>query len=236
MIKVSIGAGRKRAKKAAARGNVIILVDTLRATSTITCALVCGAKCVIPVKTLSKARSSLGKRNTIVCGERGGRKIENLDLGNSPTEMLKNKNLISGKRLVLTTSNATDCLSSIGNNNGTILAGSSLNVSAVAHAACHYAKKTERDIFILCAGRKGKNTEEDRITAALIKKEIAKIMNSGVYSAKPKKKLRLLKTVSGKRLTRLGYKEDVKLCSTVNSIPSVAKFKRGRFILDPKHS
>src|ERR1700709_1965235 len=83
----------------------VIIIDVLRATSTIATALFNGAKCVIPVDSVAKC-IELGKQiDGITAGERDGQIAEGLKFGNSPFEYPAS--FIGGRTLVLTTTNGT---------------------------------------------------------------------------------------------------------------------------------
>src|ERR1700729_4279715 len=83
--------------------SIVVIIDVLRATSTIATALYNGAKCVIPVDSVAKC-IELGRQiDGITAGERDGKIAEGLKHGNSPFEY--SRSFIAGKTLVLTTTN-----------------------------------------------------------------------------------------------------------------------------------
>src|SRR5260370_16713833 len=85
--------------------SIVVIIDVLRATSTIATALYNGAKCVIPVDSVAKC-IELGKQiDGITAGERDGKIAEGLEHGNSPFEYPRE--FVGGKTLVLTTTNGT---------------------------------------------------------------------------------------------------------------------------------
>ena len=88
--------------------SVVVIIDVLRATSTIASALYNGAKCVIPVDSVSRC-IEIGKQiEGITAGERDGQIAEGLEYGNSPFEYPRE--FVEGKTLVLTTTNGTRLL------------------------------------------------------------------------------------------------------------------------------
>ncbi len=87
---------------------IVVVIDVLRATSTIATALYNGAKCVIPVDSVSRCIEIGRQIEGITAGERDGKIAEGLQHGNSPFEYPRE--FISGKTLVLTTTNGTRLL------------------------------------------------------------------------------------------------------------------------------
>src|SRR5258706_15498865 len=83
--------------------SIVVIIDILRATSTITTALYNGAKSVIPVDSVSRCIEISKQVDVITAGERDGRIAEGLSYGNSPFEYPEE--FIKGKTLVLTTTN-----------------------------------------------------------------------------------------------------------------------------------
>ena len=87
---------------------VVVIIDVLRATSTIATALYNGARCVVPVDNIPRC-IELGKAiDSITAGERDGQIAEGLQYGNSPFEYPRE--FVAGKTLVLTTTNGTKLL------------------------------------------------------------------------------------------------------------------------------
>ena len=89
-------------------GALVVMIDVLRASSTICASLYNGAKEVIPVENTDKAvhiYSSLSKEIRFLGGERGGVKLKGFDAGNSPLDY--KEELVKGKSVVLTTTNGT---------------------------------------------------------------------------------------------------------------------------------
>ena len=85
----------------------VVVIDVLRASTTITWALASGASCVIPCLEVEKARAKAAEIGTDVLlgGERAGELIEGFDLGNSPSEYTRE--MVDGKTIVFTTTNGT---------------------------------------------------------------------------------------------------------------------------------
>src|SRR5262245_13937729 len=93
------------------RGGMAVVIDVLRATSTIIHALAAGARSVVPCGEIEDARQMAiaAPRGTVLLGgERGGLRIPGFDLGNSPAEYAHGT--VAGKTIVITTTNGTRAL------------------------------------------------------------------------------------------------------------------------------
>jgi 2-phosphosulfolactate phosphatase len=151
------------------RGATVVVIDVLRASTTITQALSAGAREVIPFLDVDQVHSRAGEsaRETIVLGgERGGLKIDQFDLGNSPGEYTPES--VGGKTVLFTTTNGTKamlhCLQA-----ERVLIGSPSNVSAVAKEI-----ESDQSVHLLCAGTHGKLTREDVLAAGAITYKLAR--------------------------------------------------------------
>ncbi|RYD69877.1 MAG: 2-phosphosulfolactate phosphatase, partial [Sphingobacteriales bacterium] len=88
--------------------SIVVIIDVLRATSTIATALHNGAKAIVPVDSVAEC-IRIGKQiEAITAGERDGQIAEGLGYGNSPFEYPED--FVKGKTLVLTTTNGTKLL------------------------------------------------------------------------------------------------------------------------------
>lgn len=149
-------------------GGIAIIVDVLRASTTIVTALAAGAAFVKPVVEVEEARllrNSSGE-SWLLGGERGGVPIPGFDLGNSPAEYCRS--VVDGRGIIMTTTNGTlaieRCLAA-----ETVLIGSFLNRNAVAKEAVLLASNRGIDaIHLVCAGTNGHETEEDFLGAGSI--------------------------------------------------------------------
>jgi Phosphosulfolactate phosphohydrolase and related enzymes len=142
---------------------IVVIVDVLRATSTIATALYNGAKCVIPVDSVAKC-IELGKKiDAITAGERDGKIAEGLEYGNSPFEYPRE--FIAGKTLVFTTTNGTRLLHmALERGAGHIITGSFPNLSAV----CDYLIAQNQPVVIGCAAWKDRVNMEDMLFAGAV--------------------------------------------------------------------
>ena len=142
---------------------IVVIIDVLRATSTIATALFNGAKCVIPVESVQQCLDWAAKIECITAGERDGHVAEGLEYGNSPFEYYPE--FIKGKTLVLTTTNGTKLLHMALNNGATdVITGSFPNLSAV----CDYLVQQQRNVILACAAWKDKVNVEDTLFAGAV--------------------------------------------------------------------
>jgi 2-phosphosulfolactate phosphatase len=145
----------------AARVPTGIVVDVLRATSTIVQALDAGYRavyCCAEVDEAQALRDDLG--DAVLGGERGGNPLPGFDLGNSPLEYLSPR----AAEVVLTTTNGTRAVVSAAANCDLVLVGSMLNLDAVAAAA----RERGEDVEVVCAGFRGGPCEDDAYCAGRI--------------------------------------------------------------------
>jgi 2-phosphosulfolactate phosphatase len=142
-------------------GGTTVVIDLLRATSTICQALASGAVEVVPFLEIADARSAAeaapDRERILLGGERHGKRIEGFDLGNSPTEYTPD--VVAGRRVFLTTTNGTRALDHA-RQARRIVAGALVNLSAVVASL-----RKEPRIDILCAGTGGEVTREDLLAA-----------------------------------------------------------------------
>ena len=155
----------------AARG--VIVIDALRATTTIVTALANGAKAVIPAATSEDAvrlATNLEKDGVVLAGERRIVKIEGVALGNSPREMTATA--VGGKTIVLATTNGTPALVAA-QGGEPVLVGAPANFKALVERA-RAVLLEPRDLVVICAGREKDFAIEDAYTAGRLIKAVKK--------------------------------------------------------------
>ena len=138
-----------------------IVVDVLRATSTIAQALESGYRrvlCCSEAEDAKALRESLGEG--VLAGERGAIRISGFDLGASPREFLVPR----AETLVLSTTNGTRAILTAASSCDEVLLGSLLNLAAVSSTA----RERGVDVTILCAGFKGAFALDDAYCAGRI--------------------------------------------------------------------
>jgi 2-phosphosulfolactate phosphatase len=145
-------------------GSLAVVIDVLRATTTIIHALANGCTRVFPVESVENARELAGSKRAgrvILGGERGGKPIAGFDRGNSPCEYTAEA--CKGTELVLTTTNGTRALLKAEAAERVLIAGF-VNFSSV----CEQIAKDSRPVHLICAGTDGEVTLEDALLAGAL--------------------------------------------------------------------
>ena len=204
--------------------DVAILVDVLRASTTITVAME-NFRTIIPVKSIEEAEKLAEKHDAVLAGERNGAAIEWFDTGNSPLEISK----FMGDVLVITTSNGTRILEGM---KAKVVIGSFINAEAVANMAIELA---DNHIEVVMAGVEGKFAIEDFLGAGEI---IGYLKNCNLdemalasYMASRNNdmvKKAIKNSKSALRLCELGLSNDVDFCIRRNIYDSVPVYEKGR--------
>jgi len=213
------------AAEAGRAGGIAIIVDALRASTTIAVALALGAAGVQPVLDVEEARAFLGRPGYLIAGERGGAQLPGFDFGNSPTQLQAEAGRLAGRRLVLTTSNGTRCVAAAAGA-AAILAGALPNASAVAVAAARLAGELGRDVYIVAAGVDGAPAEEDRLAGDFIRCR----MEGCPAPPAPELARRFRESPSGRQLAGLGYAGDVAYCARPDVLDVVPVTREGAFV------
>ncbi|UKS30735.1 2-phosphosulfolactate phosphatase [Paenibacillus sp. HWE-109] len=218
----------------------VIVVDVLRATSTIITALANGCKAIVPVETVMKAKEQV-QEGDLLGGERYCKKIPGFDFGNSPLEYTREA--VQGKRIILTTTNGTRGIQKSMKADH-ILAGALLNGRACAQAAIAFKK----DTVILCAGTQDVFSFEDGICAGLILEEFTRslgeknvlindfglTMRSSYLHSKDSLFETLVSCANGKKMSRSGFHDDLILCAKTNIMDQVPIWEHDQMILLPR--
>ena len=217
--------------------SIVVIIDVLRATSTIAAAINQGAKCVIPVDSVTRC-IELGKQiHGITAGERDGKVAEGLEYGNSPFEYPKE--FIGGKTLVLTTTNGTRLLQmALEKGAKEIITGSFTNLSAV----CDHLVEMKLPVILGCAAWKDRINMEDTLFAGAVISTIGKHFSINCDSSnlaatlyeKGKKDLFAFMKKSNAshfhRLMNFGLEKDIRYCLTADVDNVLPLFKEGKLV------
>lgn len=153
--------------------SIVVVIDTLRATSAICNALENGAVSLKPVGTVEEAKR-LKEEGFMVAAERDGYVLDFADFGNSPFNFTPEK--VSGKSIVYSTTNGTRTIE-IASAGYMVVIGSFLNISALAN----WLKGQDRNVLLLCAGWKDKINIEDSLFAGAL---AWRLLESGIFETK----------------------------------------------------
>jgi 2-phosphosulfolactate phosphatase len=218
--------------------SVVVIIDVLRATSTICTALYNGARSVIPVDSVAKCIDLGRKISGITAGEREGKIAEGLEHGNSPFEYPPE--FVKGKTLVLTTTNGTKLLQmALDKGAKHIITGSFPNLGAV----CQYLMATDRPVILGCAAWKDRVNIEDLLFAGAV---IAKVKKNfeincdssriaeSLYAGAKKDLYGFLKAKNAshyRRLSGYGLDKDIRYCLTTDTANVLPFFENGKLIV-----
>jgi 2-phosphosulfolactate phosphatase len=207
------------------RGKTVIVVDVLRASTSIANALHNGAKEIIPVTTVERAVKISGNLfgdYVLRGGERNGKIIEGFNLGNSPYEYSKEK--VKGKAIIFSTTNGSHAIDKARYAREMIVCGF-VNISTVAR----FLKEANRDFCIVCAGSNGMFCIEDAVCGGMLLQLLsdekglslsdAALATTVLYKNLGKSIPKMIKNSEhGKFLASLGFEDDLKICSEVDTI------------------
>jgi len=207
-------------------GRGVVVIDVLRATSTIITALANGAKAVVPTATSEEAvkmTANLEKEGFVLAGERRYARIPGFALGNSPLEMTAEA--VGGRTVYLATTNGTPALVAA-QGGGPVLVGAAVNFRALTERA--RAECQERGgLAVICAGHEKQFALEDAYVAGRLVKAVKRGMkglelNDGasvavdLSSRYPAWLDALTACESARRLEELDQGADVTFCAKPN--------------------
>jgi 2-phosphosulfolactate phosphatase len=160
----------------AVAGGIAVVIDVLRASTTIVTALANAASRIRPVPAVAEALAlaeASGAARPLLGGERGGIRIAGFDLGNSPLEY--SPAAVAGREIIVTTTNGTAALEAC-RAADEVLVGAIVNRTAVARLARELARRRGvTDVHLVCAGTDGHVTEEDLLAAGAILEAVARL-------------------------------------------------------------
>jgi len=213
-------------------GKTTVVIDVLRASSTIVAALNNGAREVVPVASVEfavKVSGGMFGGQTLLGGERNTKKIEGFALGNSPLEYTPE--IVKGKTIILYTTNGSKAIVKAKFSENLFVC-SFLNLESIAH----HLYKLNKDVEILCSGRNSYYSMEDSICAGRLTAEVQKLKEDVELSDSAKACLSLHKSFGknilkmlkesehGKILLENGFEEDLNFCSRLNSSEIIPYF------------
>ncbi len=211
--------------------SIVVVIDVLRATSSICVAFAHGAECIIPLATIEESLA-YQKKGYLAAGERNGEMIKGFDMGNSPFSFMEER--IKGSKIAITTTNGTQAIKSISNANKIVI-GSFLNLNPL----CNWLSDQHQNVVLLCSGFKNKFNLEDTLCAGAIVHKLkpsnrltidcdSALASEYLYLKAKDDLYEFLKNSSHrKRLKRLHIESDIKYCLTPNQCNVVPILKDG---------
>lgn len=232
-MQVSLELVARDAGKAVERGDVVVVVDVLRCTSSIITALANGARSLRPVRTVKEARKIHDEApRYVLAGERGGKKPKGFTLGNSPRAFTQDA--VEGRDIVITTTSGTAALTRVMDARW-VLIGALINAQVVAEAAARIGEKEGRGISFALSGKRGRFSLEDFLGAGAIMEALptkgreysdAAYASVLAFQAAKTSLTTIIQAGShGQTLQRLGFEQDVVFCTQLNKyriVPHVA--------------
>lgn len=220
------------------RDCIVVVIDVLRATSTIATALYNGAREVIPVDTVERCIQLGRELECITAGERDGQVAQGLQYGNSSFEYPEE--FISGKTLVLTTTNGTKLLHmALAKGATEIITGAFLNLSAV----CDHLVSMKKNVILGCAAWKDKPNMEDTLFAGAVVLRVkehfsincdSSHMAKNLYQAAKPDMYEFMKANDAShyhRLTNFGLERDIRHCLTEDLANIVPEYLNGKLMV-----
>lgn len=212
----------------ALRDKTVVVIDILRASTTIACALHNGAKEIIPVTTIERAVKISGNLfgdHVLRGGERNGKMIEGFNLGNSPFDYSDDK--IRGKAIIFSSTNGSHAIEKARFARNVAIGGF-VNMSLVVQ----FIRELNQDFIILCAGNNGMFSLEDSVCAGMLVHRLteaegvelslsdAAIAATMLFKGYSRNLLKMVKNSEhGKYLTSIGFSDDLPVCAGVDTIP-----------------
>lgn len=200
--------------------SIVVVIDVLRATSSICVAFENGASSLTPVSTVEESMAYKAK-GFLIGAERQGEMLDGFDFGNSPFSYMSNR--INGSNIALTTTNGTKALN-MAKNAHTVVVGSFLNLEVLSQ----WLKQQNRNVICLCAGWKNSVNLEDTLFAgalvdalrddfdlsdlrdtAIAAEQLYNLAKNDVYAY-------LGNSSHRKRLERLHIDDDIHFCLQLN--------------------
>ena len=220
-----------------------VVIDVLRASSTIITALSNGAREVIPVASVDfavKLSGGMFGGQTLLGGERNTKMIEGFALGNSPFEY--SNNVIGNKYIVFYSTNGSKAIVKAKYSEN-LFVSSFNNLGAVADNLA----KLNNDIEILCAGNNNRFSLEDSACAGMLIEEMRKkevdvelsdssLAALALYNEFGTNILEMLKhSEHGKKLLENGFERDLEYCSKYSVTSTIPTFDGNTLkILNPQ--
>jgi 2-phosphosulfolactate phosphatase len=230
-VRVDVARTPAAVAPAALAGTTALVIDVLRASTSMVTALANGCLALVPVAEVDEARRRAATLpGALLAGERGGDPPDGFDLGNSPLEFTRDR--VGGRTLVFTTSNGTRALLAA-------RAATAVGVASFANrtAAADWALGQGRDVMLVCAGELGGRSLEDEICAGLLVERVLSRAPRAVAGPEAAEAARASRPYASdvvrlgrdaphaRRLTAHGRGSDVAVCLTLDAFALVPVYR-----------
>ena len=214
--------------------SIVVVIDVLRATSSICVGIANGVRSIVPVATIEESENYRAK-GYLVGAERNGEMVSGFDLGNSPFCYMAPE--VVGRDIALTTTNGTQAIVAA-RGSMQIVAGSFLNLDIL----CDWLKGQDGNVLLLCSGWKNSFNLEDTIFAGAVADRIKDhftlnrmrdmvIAACHLYDITKGDLYGFLEQSSHrKRLEKLQIEKDIAYCLTPNQAPVIPVMKDGALV------
>ena len=212
---------------------VVVVIDVLRATSSMCVGFSFGIEKMYPVMTVEECER-YKRKGLITAAERHGEKVPGFDLGNSPFGFMNEE--FSGRSLAITTTNGTIAIHAV-KDAKQVAVGAFTNISAL----CEWLSRQDSDVLLLCAGWKNRFNLEDTLFAGAVIQKLrpffevesdSAIAAEALYEEAEGRILRFLKNSShARRLAHLNIQRDVEFC-LLHDLTHVVPVVSGDFLHD----
>jgi 2-phosphosulfolactate phosphatase len=207
------------------RGTVCIVVDVLRASSSIVTLFDRGCRSVVPARSVAEARRLAREYGYVLAGERDGLAPPGFDFSNSPSELTRAE--LEGKTVVLTTSNGTAVLRRL-THAPAVLIGCLLNATACCQQALALAERYNANLGIVCAGQHGYFVLDDGVCVGFLVETVVRLLQSRggecvlgdaaqaarqLWRSYPDLDTAFRESASGRRVLEIELEEDITFCT-----------------------
>ncbi|MFN8154290.1 MAG: 2-phosphosulfolactate phosphatase [Bacteroidia bacterium] len=214
--------------------SIVVVIDILRATSSMCVALHHGVRSIVPVSGIDESRAYKAQ-GFLIGAERNGEMLEGFDLGNSPFSYMEAQ--VQGRDVALSTTNGTQAITAA-KGAYQLVAGSFLNLDSL----CDWLASQNRSVLLLCSGWKNSFNLEDTLFAGAVAEKLEphfglNKMRDAVIAAKHLYSLAkndmfgfLAQSSHRNRLEKLNIEKDIEYCLTLNQAPVIPVLVNGALV------
>ncbi len=228
-----------RPRHPARNRQLCIVVDVIRASTSLVTLVERGASRVFIAGDIDSARAAAPRTGAVLAGEQDGLAPPGFTYGNSPVELSRAS--VDGRPVVFVTTNGTAAIRAV-TDSPTVLVGALRNGAAVCREAWQEATAHGNDITIVCAGREHAFAIDDAYCAGYL---IYRILESGsadltdaamaavaLFRSEPDAQAVFTRSAAGRNVIRLGLTDDIAYCAQRDASNAVPRLGRELFLLE----